>query len=152
MSKNLDTVLEAYRLAEGDVLDAPAFRALFTEDGVFNNKGQAESYTGEAMDGLVLGMGAMFPDVHRELLHVHEIGDVIAIQLLIQGTHDGPFPTPLGNIPPTGGRIDVPTADFWYFRDGKVERFDCYISFGVLLAQIGVYPDFAKALEPVAAA
>jgi predicted ester cyclase len=149
MTNNKDIVLEAYRVAEGATMDTDAFRALFTEDGVLDNKGQEQTYVGDDVKGLVAGMGQMFPDVHRELLQIHEMGDVIAVQLLIQGTHQGAFPTPLGDLAPTGAKINVPTADFWYLKDGKIERFDCYISFGIMLGQIGIYPDFAKALESV---
>ncbi|MER5474403.1 hypothetical protein [Streptomyces sp. NPDC002685] len=31
----------------------------------------------------------------------------------------GPFETPAGVIPPTGAKLDIPTTDFWYVRDGK---------------------------------
>ena len=88
----------------------------------------------------------MFPDVHRELLRVNVTGDVVAFELLIQGTFRGPMETPAGVIQPTGAKIDVPTADFFYMRNGKIERFDCYIGISVMLRQIGVLPDFASAV------
>jgi len=46
-------------------------------------------------------------------------------------------------IKPTGAKIDFPTADFWYLRNGKVETFDCHIAFTTLHAQLGVLPDYA---------
>jgi hypothetical protein len=42
-------------------------------------------------------------------------------------------------------KVDVPTADFWYLRDGKIEMFDCYVMVSTMLAQVGVMPDFASA-------
>ena len=46
----------------------------------------------------------------------------------------------------------MPTADFWYLRDGKIETFDCYVGFSIMFAQMGVMPDFASAVAaPVAA-
>jgi hypothetical protein len=76
----------------------------------------------------------------------------VAVELRIHGTHLGVFPSPLGGIRPTGNRIDVPTADLWYLKDGKIERFNCYNSANVLLAQIGAAPDFASAIDAADAA
>ncbi|MEU5963344.1 nuclear transport factor 2 family protein [Micromonospora parva] len=147
MRTNEEVVREAYRLAEGSVLDGDGFRALFTEDGAFNDMPNSMSFRGDEIPQALLGFASAFPDVHRELLAVHAIGAVVAVELRIQGTHLGGFPTPVGEIPPTGNRIDVPTADFWHLRDGKIERFDCYNAANVLLAQIGVKPDFDSAIE-----
>ena len=49
-------------------------------------------------------------------------------------------------IQPTGAKVDFPTADFWYLRNGKIETFDCHIAFATLFAQLGVLPDFASAV------
>ncbi|MDN3268959.1 nuclear transport factor 2 family protein [Streptomyces sp. MA15] len=147
MESNEKTIREAYRLAEGDVLDGDSFLALFAEDGSFNDMSTSQSFRGERIPQVIAGLARSFPDVHRELLEVHAFGDVVAVELRIQGTHLGGFPTPVGEIPPTGNRIDVPAADLWYLRDGKVERFNCYNSMSVWLDQIGVHPDFKSAVE-----
>jgi ketosteroid isomerase-like protein len=47
-------------------------------------------------------------------------------------------------IQPTGAKVNVPCADFWYVRDGKIKEFNCYVSVKSMLAQIGVLPDFAS--------
>ncbi|PRY32230.1 ester cyclase [Pseudosporangium ferrugineum] len=150
MKSNEEIVREAYRLAEGSVLDGPGFRALFTEDGSFHDMPNAQSFRGDEIPLALTGLAGVFPDIHRELLELHAIGEVVAVELRIQGTHLGAFPTPIGAIPPTGNRIDVPTADLWYLRDGKIERFHCYNSANVLLAQIGAGPDFRSAIEAAA--
>ncbi|MEV4343807.1 nuclear transport factor 2 family protein [Actinoplanes sp. NPDC049596] len=147
---NEEIVREAYRLAEGEVLDGEGFRALFTDDGTFNDMPNALTFRGDQIPQALSGLASVFPDIHRELLEVHAIGDVVAVELRIQGTHRGGYPTPIGVIPPTGNRIDVPTADLWYLRDGKIERFNCYNAANVLLAQIGAAPDFRSAVEAAA--
>ncbi|MDR7273566.1 ester cyclase [Catenuloplanes atrovinosus] len=149
---NEEVVREAYRLAEGNVLDGHGFRALFTEDGTFNDVPNSLTLRGDEIPLGLTGFAGVFPDVHRELLEVHALGDVVAVELRIQGTHLGAFPTPLGDIRPTGNRIDVPTADLWYLRDGRIERFNCYNAANVLLAQIGATPDFTSAIEAAAKA
>ena len=73
-------------------------------------------------------------------------GDVVAIELSIRGTFLGPFETPAGVIQPTGAKLDIPTADFWYVRDGKIQEFNCHIGTSTMLAQLGILPDFASAV------
>jgi hypothetical protein len=147
VKSNEEVVREAYRLSEGNVLDGDGFRALFTDEGTFNDVPNSLTFRGDQIPQALTGFASVFPDVHRELLEVHAIGDVVAVELRIHGTHLGGFPTPLGEIPPTGNRIDVPTADLWYLREGKIESFNCYNAANVLLAQVGANPDFKGAIE-----
>jgi ketosteroid isomerase-like protein len=153
-------VRHAYHTAEGSVLDVAGFVGSFAADGVMNlghagrehsGVGQ-ESYRGEHLGKLVLRVAKLFPDVHRELHRVNVLGDTVAVELSIQGTFLGPLETPAGIVQPTGAKVDIPCADFWYLRDGKIERFDCYAMSSTMLAQIGVRPDFASAVAAPAAA
>jgi ketosteroid isomerase-like protein len=139
-------VRHAYRTAEGNVLDVAGFVGSFANDGVINlghagmepgGVGQ-ESYRGEHLGDLVLSIAKYFPDIHRELHRVNVLGDMVAVELSIQGTFLGPLETPAGIVQPTGAKVDGPCADFWYLRDGKIERFDCYIMFDTMRAQMGV--------------
>ena len=167
-------VRHAYHTAEGSVLDIAGFVGSFAEDGVINlghsgrdhrrgggdvgevgedvdNVGGLESYRGEQLGEIVLSVVKQFPDVHRELHRVTVLGDTVAVEVSIQGTFLGPLETPAGIVQPTGAKIDVPGADFWYLRDGKIETFDCYAMISTMFAQMGVMPDFASAVAtPVA--
>jgi ketosteroid isomerase-like protein len=153
MATDAETVVrQAYHAAEGDVMDVQGFVDLFAEDGVFNNVVGAESYRGEHLGDLVVFMGQLAPDLHRELHRVHVMGNVVAVELSIRGTATGQFPTPAGVIEPNGAALDIPTADFWYVEDGKIKEFNCYVGINVMLAQLGVQPDFASAVTAPAAA
>ena len=145
-------VRRAYHAAEGNVHDVPGFVGSFTKGGVFNDVVGQESYRGEQLGEVVLRMGKLLPDVHRELHRVTVLQDVVAVELSIQGTFLGPLETPAGIVQPTGAKIDVPTADFWYLRDGKVETFSCYVGYSIMFAQMGVMPDFASAVDEVGVA
>ncbi|MEV6054726.1 nuclear transport factor 2 family protein [Streptomyces sp. NPDC052107] len=145
-------VRAAYHAAEGSVLDVQGFMDLFTEDGVFNNVVAGESYRGEHLGDLVVFMGTFAPDVHRELHRFHVMGGTVAVELTIEGTFTGPFETPAGVIQPTGAKLSIPTADFWYVEDGKIKEFNCYVGLSVMLAQLGVQPDFASAVTASTAA
>ena len=147
---NLAVVLRAYHAGEGDVLDAPGFMDLFAKDGVLNGIGGVDgqdSLRGTQLSGLIVFLAQFLPDIHRELKQITVRGDVVSIELSIQGTFLGPFQTPVGPIQPTGAKIDFPTADFWYLRNGKVEVFDCHIAFTTMFAQLGVQPDYASAVQ-----
>jgi ketosteroid isomerase-like protein len=139
-------VRQAYHTAEGNVMDVKGFAALFADDGVIN-LGHAghptlgpgeETYRGDQLGELVYRIAKLFPDVHRELHRVNVLGDVVAVELSIRGSFLGPLVTPTGTYEPTGVKVDVPTADFWYVRDGKIERFDCYVQVWTMFQQIGV--------------
>ena len=149
-------VRHAYHTAEGSVLDIAGFVGSFVEDGVINlghsgTRGGQESYRGEQRGELVLNVARQFRDVHRELHRVNVLGDTVAVEVSIQGTFLGPLETPAGILQPTGAKVDVPTADFWYLRDGRIEMFNCYVMVSTMLAQMGVMPDFASAVAaPVA--
>ena len=147
--ENLAVVLRAYHDGEGDSLDPQGFRDLFAADGVLNGIGGVEGQTslrGTQLSGLITFLAQFLPDIHRELKQITVSGDVVSIELSIQGTFLGPFQTPAGEVKPTGAKIDFPTADFWYLRNGKVEVFDCHIAFTTLFAQLGILPDYASAV------
>jgi len=147
--ENLAVVLRAYHDGEGDSLDPQGFRNLFAADGVLNGIGGVEGQTslrGTQLSGLIVFLAQFLPDIHRELKQITVSGDVVSIELSIQGTFLGPFQTPAGVIQPTGAKIDFPTADFWYLRNGKIEKFDCHIAFTTLFAQLGILPDYASAV------
>src|SRR5258708_15021487 len=111
-------VRNAYHTAEGNVLDIPGWIGSFTEDGVFNNVSGEASYRGEHLKDVVITFAKMFPDVHRELYRVNVMGDVVAIELAIQGTFRGPLETPPRVIPPTGAKGAIPCADLLPMRHG----------------------------------
>jgi ketosteroid isomerase-like protein len=151
MATDAETVVrQAYHAAEGNVLDVKGFVNLFADDGVFNNVVAGDSYRGEHLGDLVVFMGNLAPDLHRELHRFHVMGNVVAVELSIQGTFTGPFDTPAGVIQPTGAKLDIPTGDFWYVENGKIKEFNCYVGISVMLVQLGVLPDFASAVTPAA--
>ncbi|MEZ0067661.1 hypothetical protein ABIA32_003676 [Streptacidiphilus sp. MAP12-20] len=143
---NLAVVLNAYHVAEGHSLDVNAFINSFAKDGVFNDKVAGKTYQGQALGDVLTGMAAIFPDVHRDLKSITVNGDVVSLELSIQGTFEGPLQTPAGTVKPNGAKIDAPTADFWYLHDGKIEKFDCFVGYTDMYAQMGVNLDWASAV------
>jgi hypothetical protein len=138
-------VRRAYHLAEGNVMDVRGFMDLFAADGMVNAGGK--SYRGEHLGDLVVSLGKLAADVHRELHRVHAMGNIVAVELSIRGTFTGPFETPAGVIQLTGAKLDIPGADVWYVEGGKIKEFSCNVDRSSMLAQLGVHPDFASTPE-----
>lgn len=150
MTTDAETLVRgAYHAAEGNVMDLQGFLDLFTDDGVVN--AGLKTYSGDDRTYVVKFVAALASDVHRELHRVHVMGNVVAVELSIRGTFDGPYDSPAGAVQPTGIKLNVPGADFWYVEDGKIKEFNCYVSASVMLEQMGIYPDFASAVEAQAA-
>src|SRR5437660_946791 len=77
-----------------------------------------------------------FPDMHRELYRFFSVGDVVVVELALQGTHKGPLPTPMGILPPAGKRMDAPCCDVFRLVNGKIQSFDCYPSGTMITATL----------------
>ena len=83
----------------------------------------------------------------RELYQLYVSGNMVVVQLALQGTHLGPLHLPAGTLPPTGKRMDAPCCDVFELVDGKIKRFDCYPEGSVILTQLGVIGNLSAVLE-----
>jgi ketosteroid isomerase-like protein len=144
-SQNEAIIRRAYQLAEEK--DLRGFVDMFTPDGVFTDQSIGVSYEGEKIAFTVENYGTAFPDMHRELFRFYEDGNVVMVQLALQGTHNGPLKLPVGVIAPTGRRMDAPCADFFELVDRKIKRFDCYPSGTVVMTQLGVLENLSAHLQ-----
>jgi ketosteroid isomerase-like protein len=145
---NEQIIRRAYEMAERK--DITGWVNAFTPDGTFTDMSIGVTYRGpEGPTGLgktVEVYAQAFPDMHRELFRFFNDGDVVVVQLALQGTHKGPLPTPMGVIPPTNKRMDAPCCDVFRLVDGKIQSFDCYPSGTVIFAQLGVLANIQGAI------
>ena len=146
---NEQIIRRAYERAEK--VDVKGWVECFTSDGTFTDNSIGVTYRGPngptGLGKTVEVYAKAFPDMHRELYRVFNVGDVVVVELALQGTHKGPLPTPMGILPPTGKRMDAPCCDVFELVDGKIKRFDCYPSGTVILSQLGVLDDLGSHLE-----
>ena len=144
---NEQIIRRAYRTAED--YDVPGWVASFTEDGTFTDESTEVVYRGPDELGIVVEIyKKAFPDMHRELYRFYGSGgDIVVVQLALQGTHLGPLSLPEGTIPPTGKRMDAPCCDVFELSDGKIKRFDCYPEASIILKQLGVLADLQAVLQ-----
>lgn len=150
MATDAETLVRrAYRAAEGNVQDLEGFAALFADDGVIH--AGKNTWRGPELGTIIEMLGGFMPDVHRELHRVHVIGNVVAIELSIQGTFTKPFMSPAGPIQPNGVKVNVPCGDFFYIENGKIKEFNCHAGVTVMFEQMGIQPNFAGAIQAQAA-
>jgi ketosteroid isomerase-like protein len=150
MGSNEEFVRRAYEIAEAKDIDG--WVDCFTPDGTFIDNSVAVTYRGPGeVAKPVEYYGAAFSDMHRELYDVFVDGDVVIVQLALQGTHDGALHLPFGMLPATGKRMDAPCCDVFELKDGKIHKFDCYPEGSVILGQLGVLMNLGAVLEPAAA-
>jgi ketosteroid isomerase-like protein len=146
---NEQIIRRAYEMAEK--VDVKGWVNCFTSDGTFTDMSTGVTYQGpEGPMGVgktVEVYAKAFPDMHRELYRFVSIGDVVVVELALQGTHKGPMPTAMGVLPATGKRMDAPCCDVFRLVDGKIQSFNCYPSGTVIFAQLGVLANIQGAIS-----
>ena len=115
---NEQIVRQAYKVAEE--MDMAAWVAAFTEDGTFTDESIGVTWQGPGeLPEQVENYHRAFPDMHRELYHVYVSGNIVVVQLALQGTHLGPLRLPAGTLPPTGKRMDAPCCDVFELVEAR---------------------------------
>ena len=143
---NEQTIRNAYQLAE--VKDISGWTGCFTVDGTFTDESIGAVYRGpKGLAHPVEVYAKAFPDMHRELYKFYVTGDIVVVQLALQGTHNGPLELPFGTIPATGKRMDAPCCDVFELKNGKIQRFDCYPSGTVIFSQLGILSNLEAVLK-----
>ena len=143
---NEQLIRKAYEVAEK--VDIKGWVDCFTPDGAFTDMSINVTYRGPAELGKTVEVYAKaFPDMHRELFRFFNVGDIVVVELALQGTHRGPLPTPMGVVPPTGKRMDAPCCDVFRIADGKIKTFNCYPSGTVIFSQLGILENIKGAID-----
>jgi hypothetical protein len=70
----------------------------------------------------------------------------VVVELSLNGTQNGPLPTPYGIVPPTGRKMSVPCCDVFTLKDSKVKLFNCNPMTTQTLAQLGVLSNLEAAI------
>jgi predicted ester cyclase len=144
---NATVIREVYASAEAAAKDTPKFVSLFAEGGYFYDVGAGRKYYGKDLGYTVDVYASAFPDMHREIYSMYYTGDVVVVELSLNGTHKGNLPMPEGFIPPTNQEIHAPCCDVFHLKDGKVVSFHCYVAVTILLGQLGVLNNLSAAIR-----
>jgi hypothetical protein len=144
---NEQVVRQLYANAEGASKNTPTFVSFFADGGYFYDVAAGKKYYGADI-GLTVDIYAeAFPDMHRELYIMYFLDDVVAVELSLNGTHNGDLRLPFGVIPPTDKEMHAPCCDVFHLKDGKVLSFDCYVAVPVLLEDLGVFLNLSAAVK-----
>lgn len=115
------------------------FKGCYAADGVDEAPGAPmPPATGpDAIGAFVKGFKDAFPDMKGE--HVLELvsGHNLVAVNLITGTNDGPFKTPMGEMPPTKKKIGLMMAQVFEFDDtGHAKHEWAYFDLATMMGQI----------------
>ena len=144
MASNEEIIRNLYAVAEKE---PKRFRSLFTKNGYWWDVPAGVKYHGDEVARAADIYSAAFPDMHRELSDLYFDGDVVVVELSLNGTHQGDLPMGLGTLPATGKAFHVPCIDVFHVEDGKVSAFDCHYAGTIMLAQLGVLGNLEAALK-----
>lgn len=147
MLTNEEIIRQVYHSAEGSVRDTDTFISFFTEEGYFMDMPSGSRWVGTDIRQIMEALYVAFPDMHRELLQIHAKGDIVVVELKLQGTHEGDWPVAGGILPATGRTFDTPCCDVFRLEDGKVSEFRCYNDVSVWLKDLGALHDLDAQLQ-----
>ncbi|MDQ3934500.1 MAG: ester cyclase [Actinomycetota bacterium] len=80
------------------------------------------------------------PDARTEVVSAHAEGEHVVTEHIGRGTHEGPFETPSGTIPPTGRPVEIRIAELYEVRDGKLATMRAFYDTTTLMRQLGLLP------------
>ena len=131
-------IRKLYSYGEGQGLDTEKFVSMFSDEGYMWDMATGMKLRGKAIGDSIAGLASAFPDVHRELLSIYVVENVVVVELATRGTHKGELPLASGTLAPTGKAIDVPSCDVFHLENGKIKSFHCYNEASVMQQQLGV--------------
>ena len=145
MTENEHLIRQLYAVAE--LKDSAGFASLFSDDGYFWDVSAGAKYYGPDIGKTVDVYATAFSKMHRELEQFYVIGDVVIVELSLNGTHDGPLALAAGTIPASGREIHTPCCDVFHLENGKVKSFHCYTAGTILFGQLGVLANLGAAFQ-----
>lgn len=105
-----------------------SFSAHLAENIIFNFRGMRQKTNLEDLKSLVAFWKGAFPDLQFMILNLLTENDIVAVNLLFTGTHEGVW----RDLAPTGRRVQVEEMMFFRFENGKlVELWEVYDEAGM---------------------
>jgi steroid delta-isomerase-like uncharacterized protein len=87
-----------------------------------------------AVEELLGGLFEAFPDFEARELSLHHGDDIVFVDTLITGTHQGTW----AGVPASGRPIEVRCGCIFHFNDDQLTKETVFFDHATLLAQIGV--------------
>lgn len=118
-------------IREGDL---EALAAMLADDMVEHEELPGLEPNKDGVIQFFRGMREAFPDLAMDVDDLIAEGDRVFVRATMKGTHRGAF---MG-IPATGSNVEVPLADFFRIRDGKVAEHWGITDTEAMMRQLGV--------------
>jgi steroid delta-isomerase-like uncharacterized protein len=87
-----------------------------------------------------------FPDMRLDVVKMIEEGDSVVAEVHFTGTQTGPLAMPGGELPPSGRRIDLQSADCITVQGGRITSWRVYIDMATFMGQLGLMPEPTSAV------
>ena len=124
----------------GDVLSGRKLDLLsqfYTEDYAYHGPGGLELRGIDQLREMIEGYFTGFPDLHMEAEQTLAEGNLMSARWRATGTHDGP----LGEIQPTGRKVDISGQIIMRFEGAKIaEEWEVFDEME-MLKQVGAIPE-----------
>jgi steroid delta-isomerase-like uncharacterized protein len=85
---------------------------------------------------LTRGWRQAFPDAKGTIRNIFASGDQAVAEITWEGTHRGNLDAPMGSIPPTGKRVNLPASMVVKVRNGEITESHHYFDMNTLIDQI----------------
>ena len=118
--------------------DADAILALYAEGGTYHTPRLDHVLKGQAIADWAKSVFTAYPDMRLEVISRGDIGGgLVACQLVLHGTHTGPF---MDGTPPTGRTVAYPLASFTQVEGDKIRSQYVYLDRQTVAEQLGLTP------------
>ena len=120
--------------------DVEGRRAVLSDDSELWMPGGMRLQGPDQIIGMVQAFWQALPD--GKLIQERHISDGtdVATEGRLEGTHTGPFPSPRGDIPPTGNRVEFGYASLRRIEGDAIVSEHLYFDQMELLGQLGLLP------------
>ena len=118
--------------------DADAVIALYAEGATYHTPRFDHPLKGKALADFIKSVLTAFPDLRFEVISRGDTGGgLVAIQLVLHGTHTGSF---MDGTPPTGRTVAYPLASFAKIEGDKIRSEHIYLDRQTVAEQLGLKP------------
>jgi steroid delta-isomerase-like uncharacterized protein len=116
--------------------DADAVIALYAEEATYHTPRFDHPLKGKALADFIKSVLTAFPDLRFEVISRGDTGGgLVAVQLVLHGTHTGPF---MDGTPPTGRTVAYPLASFAKIEGDKIRTEHIYLDRQTVAEQLGL--------------
>jgi len=118
--------------------DADALNALYAEEATYHTPRRDHPVTGKAIADFAKSVWEVYPDASLEVITRGDTGGgLVASQLMLHGTHKGPY---FDGSPPTGRTVAYPVVTFTQIEGDKIRSEHVYFDRQSIAEQLGLKP------------